>query len=337
MKILVYVGYQNTNITPQRIESCDGVGGTEIAALKLAEGLAKRGHAVCFGGQVESTFHNGVTWLNIDQCHQQHFDLLIAASYLHYLKEFNNFDKSLFWFHNTDWFPWWRGEAVIDSSWLEDPRITGFIALTEWHKQQLIRDYSLQKPIHVIGNGIDRNDFPSWKVEKIPNSFIYSSARERGLYDLLKMWPRIHQNLIGATLRVFGPGYDIDNSPLPQLDGVTYMGTVDQMTLHNWQMKSEYWLHPTHYEETYGITALEAQYCGAIPITTNLAALSEVVGNRGFLLESGETDTDILNIIKVLHGSPEVKAKLRRRAHEWAKQQTWNFRVEQWLHIINTI
>lgn len=319
------------------VENCDGVGGTEIAAVKLAESLSKQGYDTFLGGQIENGFHNGVTWLSIEECHNHHFNLLISASYLHYLKEFNNFDKSLFWFHNTDWFPWFRGEAVMDQEWLNDDRINGFIALTEWHKNQLIRDHGLKKPVYVIGNAIDRSTFPQWEVKKIPLSFIYSSARERGLYNLLNMWPRVIEQHPGATLRVFGPGYDGDNRSLPSILGVTYMGTVDQMTLHKWQMKSEYWLHPTSYEETYCITALEMQYAGCIPVTNSVAALTEVVGNRGFLLDKGETEDSFLAIIKVLHRSSEVRAKLSRRAHEWAKQNTWKQRVNEWVQLIKSL
>ena len=332
MKILVYLGYQSQDLDPDLINS--GMGGTEVAALNLSEGLAKYGYETYLGGQVKPGSRNGVTWLNIAQCKQHYFDFVISASYLHYLKEFDNFNKSFFWFHNTDFHPWWRGEATIDASWLDHEKLTEVIALTNWHANNLKETYNINKPITVIGNGINRDTFPKWDVKKEPCSFIYSSARERGLYRLLELWPELKQTMPRATLRVFGPSYDGDNGQLPELDGVHYMGSVDQETLHKWQCKSEYWLHPTAYEETYCITALEMQYAGCIPITTNLAALTEVVSDRGFLMDLDETNSDFISIVKTIHGSPELKAKLRRRAHEWAKQRSWKSRIEEWVNLL---
>lgn len=338
MKILVYIGYQHQPLTQSDVNASVKVGGSELAAVKLAESLQYRGYDVYIGGQVVEGVWNGVKWITIEYCQREYFDLVIAVNYLHYLKKLpTSFSKSIFWFHNTDFFKWYVGEQSIDESWLQDDRLTAVVGLTKWHANQLQRGFNLTKPLHIIGNGLDRKDFPAWKVGKIPASFIYSSARERGLYRLLDMWPKIKQQIPEATLRVFGPGYDRDNTSLPNLPGVTYMGTVDQQTLHNWQMKSEYWLHPTEYKETYCITALEAQYAGCIPITTSLAALREVVSSRGFLFNQNETDESLINIIKVLHRSPEVKEKLRSRMQHWAKQQTWSSRTDEWIKLINQL
>ena len=333
MKVLVYIGYQHEDITPFHFEVCRSIGGTEIVAKQLAENLAKLGHDVTFGGRVTNTTLNGVKWADLASVEVDRFDVAIGASYLHFIDTIKA-DRYYFWFHNTDFYPWLRGEAVIGPDRLNDERITGIIALTEWHKQQLIRDYNLTKPIHVIGNSIDRNTFNSWPTKKTPASFVYSSARERGLDRLLKMWPEIKQNIPDATLNVFTPGYDRDQLPDLELDGVHFRGSVGPKELHQWQQKSEYWLHPTTYEETYCVTALEAQYAGCIPVTTNLAALSEVVGDRGLLCENNETNEAFINIIKVIHRSPKFKAKLRSKAYEWAKQQAWNLRIREWQQII---
>lgn len=333
MKILIYIGYQRTSLTPYDFQLGNGIGGTEIVALQLAENLAKQGYDVTFGGQVTNTLSNRVKWLDLASVEAEHFDIAIGASYLHFIDTIKA-DRYYFWFHNTDFYPWLRGEAVIWQDRLNDPKITGFIALTQWHKDQLIRDYGLTKPIYVIGNSIDRSTFEPWPITKRPASFIYSSARERGLDRLLDMWPKIKLVIPEATLDVFGPGYDRDQHPGLDLAGVSFRGSVAPQELHSWQQRSEYWLHPTNYEETYCVTALEAQYAGCIPITTNLAALGEVVADRGFLMQDGETDEAFVNIIRVIHRSSEIKSKLRKKAYEWAKQQTWNIRIREWQKII---
>jgi len=133
---------------------------------------------------------------------------------------------------------------------------------------------------------------------------------------------------------VFCPGYSkpvIDKWP----EGVTYHGTVDQETLHNWQQRSEYWLHPTSYEETYCITAIEMQYAKVIPITTDMSALSEVV-KGGYLLKENETDQAFLDIINDIKNATELKRILSNKGHEFAKQQSWNTRIIEWIKLIKS-
>lgn len=330
MKVLIYIGYQKVDLSYSDFTQGNHIGGTEILALNLSERLANCGFEVYLGGNLQSGKHNGVTWLNLQECSQNHFDIAISASYLHFIDSINATHR-LFWMHNTDYHGWYQGEWAYNDSHLNDDRITGIIALTEWHKNQLIRDYSITKPIYVIGNAIDRNTF-GFEKTKIKDSFIYSSAADRGLYRLLNMWPLVKQILPNATLNVFCPGYSQPkNNIWPE--GVTYHGTVDQETLHNWQQLSEYWLHPTDYEETYCITALEMQYANVIPITTDMSALSEVV-KCGYLLKPKETDASFLHIIQQISKSKDLKATLRSKGYEFAKQQSWNTRLIQWLHLI---
>lgn len=337
MKVLVYIGYQQKDLSYDDFINGNQIGGTEIVALKLAETLAKWGVETFFGGQLKpnwpNSIINNVEWLNLVDCGSKHFDMVIAASYLHFIDTIDAKHKFL-WMHNTDWYDWFNGNHVYGQDYINRWDLTGIIALTNWHKNQIINDWKIEQPVHVIGNAIDRTTFKS-ETYKRPNSFIYSSAPERGLYRLLEMWPQIKAELPTATLDVFTPGYA---APLVNKwpDGVTFRGTATQDELHEWQAKSEYWLHPTNYKETYCITALEAQMTGAIPITTDLAALHEIVDKRGILLPIGETNQGFINIIKDLARSPERKQKLRNAGFEWAKQQTWNVRIQEWLQLIKS-
>lgn len=327
MKILIYIGYQKKDLSYSDFVEGNHIGGTEILSLRLVDGLARCGFDVYLGGNLESGTHNGVKWLNLQECSEIHFDVAVSASYLHFIDSIKS-TRKYFWMHNTDYHGWYQGEWAYNDEDLNDDRITGIIALTEWHKNQLLRDYNITKPIHIIGNAIDRNTF-GFEKKKVKNSFIYSSAADRGLYRLLNMWPFVQQIVPDATLNVFCPGYSQpSNNIWPK--GVTYHGTVDQETLHNWQQKSEYWLHPTDYEETYCITALEMQYAKVIPITSDISALSEVV-KGGYLLPKGETDEGFLNIIKEITKSPALKDTLRSKGFEFAKQQSWNTRIIDWI------
>lgn len=331
MKVLVYIGYQQKELEYVDFVQGNLIGGTEVIALKLAEQLHKYGFEIYFGGQIKPGFHNNVEWLDIIGCRSKHFDVAISASYLHFV-DIIDAKHRLFWWHNTDFYGWLNGENVYGSKFLNHDRLNSHIALTDWHKETIKEKYNIELPIHVIGNSIDRSTF-TVETNKIKDSFIYSSAADRGLYRLLSMWPEVRSEVPNATLNVFCPGYsqpDVQEWP----EGVTYHGTVSQEDLHKWQMKSEYWLHPTDYEETYCITALEMQYAKVIPITTKVAALNEVIASKTLLIDSDETNDKFIGIIKDLKRSPSLRNVYREKAHQWAKQQSWNVRILEWVKLL---
>ena len=330
MKVLIYIGYQKRELSYQDFIDGNEIGGTEITALKLAEELSKYGFELYFGGQVEPGYHNNVEWLDLIGCSSKHFDLSISASYLHFIGTIDS-KHHVFWWHNTDFYSWKDGEDVYTSNYLNNHKLNKHIALTNWHRDVIRDKYNINIPIDVIGNAIDRKTFN--KKHKVRDSFIYSSAADRGLYRLLQMWPEVLLEMPNATLNVFCPGYskpDVEEWP----EGVTYHGTVSQEYLHEWQAKSEYWLHPSDYEETYCITALEMQYAGVIPVTTNVAALNEVVGNRGFLLDPDETNQSFISIIKQLKSSSTLRQTFINKGYEWAKQQSWPVRILEWVQLL---
>lgn len=338
MRILIYVGYQSQPFNGSTISSL-GLGGTEQACAYLAKELVKLGHFVQVSGQVINETHDGVEW--ISDISNSYFDIVIAASYIHYISELAErnitYNKSFFWVHNEDFFPWWKGESLPENGipFLSDSRLTGIVCLTEWHANQFKETYSVTKPIHIIGNGIDASTFP--KAKKNYNQFIYSSAPDRGLITLLRCWPIIRKFWPNAVLKVFSPGYMSAKDIIRRYGkaGVQFYGTVDQSTLHKYMEESQFWLHPTEYKETYCITALEMQMCGVVPITSDLAALNETVGDRGFLV-SHETKNLIpyINIVSNLMHSKELVKRYSDKGRSWAKCQTWRMRALEWNKLI---
>jgi glycosyltransferase involved in cell wall biosynthesis len=338
MRVLIYVGYQSRPFNGSTISAL-GLGGTEQACTYLANELAKLGHHVQVSGQVIKETYKNVVWN--DEISNTHFDVVIAASYIHYIPELAErnitYDKSYFWVHNEDFFPWWKGEALPENGtlFLADARLTGIICLTEWHAKQFKETYNIIKPIHIIGNGIDPSTFTSAK--KNYNHFIYSSAAERGLINLLNCWPVIRKFWPNAILKVFSPAYASSKDIVRRYGkaGVQFHGTVDQITLHKHMEESQFWLHPTDYKETYCITALEMQMCGVVPITSNLAALNETVGERGFLV-SHETNglVPYINIVSNLMHSKELVKTYSDKGRAWAKCQTWRMRALEWNKLI---
>ena len=344
MKILFYIGYQNRpfdgNTDTMGRNSFHG--GTEIAMIELSKEMVKFGYTVVVSGQVhDSGMISGVEWISTDNLHASNhfnnFDIIISSSYIHFLKEFKRYSaKKILWAHNTHHHPHYKATYLQDADELVK-QVDHTICLTNWHKNQWSKKYDIPlDKISVIGNGINTSTFIG-NPNKIKGRFIYSSAPERGLADLLKNWPKIKEALPHASLDIFSPSYSIAT---PEDYDCIRMhikchGSVDQKTLHDAMLRAEYWCYITDYEETYCITALEMQYANVIPIIKRVAALGETV-NSGIILGTNETNwNQVIQVISKL--SRGLMDKSRESAFNWAKQQTWNNRSYDWKSTIESI
>ena len=174
------------------------------------------------------------------------------------------------------------------------PKLKWVFGLTDWHCGHIASIFPVFKDrIHCLGYGIDLDLFVP--MEKVKNSFIYSSFPNRGLSVLLKMWPRILAKMPGAVLNVYS---DINgkwaNKVAPEemrqiaelinQPGVNYHSWVSKRDLAKAWGTAEYWLYPCTFSETFCLTAFEAAATRTMAVTNNRAALGDTVGDRGLVV-----------------------------------------------------
>jgi len=306
MKIVLYTGYQNKPWNPTFINST-GLGGTEQCVLYLSKYLVSYpGNEVWVVGDVIEGDYDKVKYRTTQTFKNEtdSVDTIIATSYIHYLKEFEDFNykNSIFWVHNTDYFTWWRGtELKNHRELLKHPKLSHIVCLTYWHQNKFIEQFpeALGKTI-VIGNGVEKSNFIDvWPTPKIKqgklfpgnqkhnikndNQYIYTSHAERGLQRLLEEWPSIVKNTPDATLKIATPAYGLEYYNLyfkewvDSLDGVEFVGTLPQQELYPLMASSSYWYYPSDYEETFCITALEMLGHKVQPITWEWGGLKETL------------------------------------------------------------
>ena len=294
MRIVIYAGYYAETWNADDLNT-SGLGGTEQCIVYLASQLAKK-HEVFVTGNVENATIDKVEYcdLNIifNRLGSEYIDCVIGVSYINYLIELKtlNFNKSIFWVHNTDFYPWHRGQELQDGgrSLLNHRKMTGIVCLTEWHKHKFIQQFpETQHKIKVIGNGVNLDKFAKVKA-KIPNSFIYSSHSERGLSKILDDWSQLKNKFSGEvspTLHIATPEYGLDYyqkhfaKKVSEHKDATFYGALSSPELYELMAKCEYWYYPTDYEETFCITALEVLGHHIKPITSGYAALSETLSD----------------------------------------------------------
>lgn len=215
--------------------------------------------------------------------------------------------------------------------------ITKIFCMTNWHKQYFLNYFPMMKEkVEVFPNGINVRDYDV-KEEKVRNSFIYSSFPNRGLINLLKMFPKIRKRLPDATLNVFCDTKnsfvqsvskqemdEVDKLLEEQKEYITNHGWVSKKVLQEYWKRSEIWLYPCTFQETFCITALEAGASKTLAIATDLAGLNDTIGDRGILI-SGDPRSEEwqdMAIDKLMENRKRMDELLESN-RRWAEEYDW--------------
>jgi glycosyltransferase involved in cell wall biosynthesis len=183
-----------------------------------------------------------------------------------------------------------------------------------------------------------------------PKRLIYASSPDRGLRTLIQIFLRVREIVPDVELHVY---YGFDNidkvtdkhAPAKmlrdmlleafKLPGIHWHGRTGQIALIEEWFKAGIWCHPSDFTETSCITCMDAQACGAIPVTTPVWAISENV-QHGVMVE-GQPESDpltlcryVLELVRLIQ-DPERQEAIRQEMMPWALQTfDWERFVGQW-------
>jgi len=99
--------------------------------------------------------------------------------------------------------------------------------------------------------------------------------------------------------------------------------------------KSDVWLYPTCFTETYCISVVEAMASGCLIATNNEAALSEIVHDRGVMIDKNNCTMEEMvqklftELCKVLD-DPKLKEEITERGYDWALKQDFYSLALDW-------
>jgi hypothetical protein len=224
------------------------------------------------------------------------------------------------------------------------PVCKGVMTISDWHMnyvKSFFGNIGNKNNVFQISYGIDGCEEA---IEKVRNSFIYSSFPNRGLYYLLKMFPIILDNFPDSTLNIF---CDFNNSYVQQhyrkeISEIEKMmrdinskyglkiinhGWIDKKTLRSFWLKSEYWFYPCTFTETCCHTAMECAITKTLAITNDLGALKNTVGDRGIIIngnvwEEGWQYLALNRVLNVMKGL-ENKENYLERNYLWIKEKSY--------------
>lgn len=214
------------------------LGGTEESIVRWSEELVKRGHEVVVYDNDNRNLYNG----NGDVCiNIKSFEVNPKEPTLYLTNETDATNKDLSKYLGVIWPSSWALENITVNN----------------------------KNLFVLPHGYD--DTKIYPDKKIRKQCLYASSPDRGLIPLLQAWPEIHKAHPDAHLYVTYGAEEYE------IDGVTFLGEVDEEKMNQLYRESEYWLHPCTGGELYGITGIKAQASGCWPVYVPTMALEETV------------------------------------------------------------
>ncbi len=347
--LCIYTGYHTGIFDGNTYKTNEGVYGSEISAVYLAEQLQKEYNVFVFclnDKQPEKI--NGVFYLHLNNYNEFNelyvIDILIVSRFLNFFQLFKNEAKKTYlWCHDLLAHPYTmnteftkRGFNLLDN--LKN-KFNNIVCVSKWHKEAFKEIYNIEEVSNLIciENGLNPNNFQK-SVKKIKNKFIYCSNPDRGLDILLKLFPKIQEKITDATLDIyFG---EIDEKLLniiKTLDGVKFHGRIQEDLLCEKMMEADVFFYPNRSHETFCINALNALASGCIVIARKFSGIVNTVNNHGILIYGNpEEDTwqqTALQFIFNILDNEKVKLDIQEKARSYGKQQTWEKSANKWITI----
>ena len=317
--------------------------GSEVMAYNLAKEFVKLGYRVFIFGNVDEGVFEGVEFYHSDLyfefINKYHINYLIISRFVDNLSYLETIDNVYLWLHDITAQDI-KTQGIIQ---IHKTKFKNVICLSDWHFQKIIKTYNIPNNfIYKSRNAIYTERFNNTTIEKIPYRFIYISSYDRGLDYLLQMIPKIKERYSQTTLYIFSNISENQKQYINNIqnnkDYIFVQPRVSQEQISIELLKSDIFLYPTDFEETYCISALEAQMAGCLCATTTEGALSEIVGNRGITISGDisleETQNQLLKKLYYVLDTPQIKNNYIIKAKEWAKLQDYKNLASTWINDI---
>ena len=357
-RIVFYLGHGPEAWEPNWVNE-GGLGGSETAAVKMAEEFAGAGFAVVVYADFEGVV-NGVVYQYAERFNPQLPFMgvlpafLMVGSRIPEAAAYVNAQHRWLWMHDTDC----QDRLTPENA----ERIDRVVVLSQWHAEHVRKTYPFLKPEQILVSGdglhtwVDDVVALTTPIDTQRHRFIYASSPDRGLDVLLTWWPGILKKWKDAELHVFygWKNYDQMMQAYPEMapfkekvmrlmkqPQVFDHGRVGQKELAEEFAKSQFWLYPSiradgqDWHETYCIAAMEAQANGCIPVTRPVGALAERCVDKHSLVDSRNPK----HFMKRLHWWDTRKdselTEMILAMLEGARKSTWERVAIQWLAVLN--
>jgi glycosyltransferase involved in cell wall biosynthesis len=324
------------------------ISGSEVMAINMAKEFQSLGfRTFIFGSFLDEEtkvdyqgIYDGIQYIDYtffpEFSMKYVIDYLIVSRFLSNLVYYDNILNVYLWVHDV--LPQVEKNSPLFQT--HPLKFRGLITLSDWHAEYVTKRVGVPRSlVHISRNAIYTERFlPEKPVEKQPFRFIYMSDAFRGLGYLLNMIGQVKERYPQTELYIYTRTEHVTDAWKHQIDGMPYVhlhARLPQEQISQELLKSDVWLYPTDFEETYCISALEAMAAGCLVATTRLAGLITTVGDRGITVEppiaEEATQSALLTKLFFVLDRPEVKRRYVDKAREWALKQTYGNLAREWV------
>lgn len=322
-----------------------GITGSEEAVIYAADELCKQGYRVIiFGVPPVNSAHSHLEanprYVNMATQELIPVDIAIAwraPGAAQYLRQFAR--QVYLWPHD-----------------ITNQKISNFLAqgfddvfwLSSFQRAQWVTvSPGFAKYNNIYGNGIQANQFRDVQERENPYSCIYGSNYGQGLEYLLDLWPGVKKEFPRATLDIY---YGWEHwgflSPAEEAKvrrqiadykslGVSEHGLVSHDEIHRAYEKASFWTYPLKFHETFCITALKAQFGGAIPVARAVTGLIESM-RHGYRCSTQDAFAAIL--FRALKNAEKITLDERKSMRDFIlKEYTWEKVTQKWKATIDQV
>lgn len=330
------------------------LGGSETAAIQLAEALAKgkdpfggKNRVIVFSPCERPVAVNEVQYLPIqasaEYARGADIDVLIVSRAADFLMHPHNAKVCFLWCHDL---ALRRTEGQVRGTMYQIDRV---LLMSQFQKEQYKEVYGIpDEGIEVIRNGIDLSLFPAPRksIDKVKGQMVYCARPERGLENLVRpggIMEQLAKEVPEATLLVahydntveqMKSYYEMLWSRCKELPNVRLLGSLTKKQLYDLYSRSWLYVYPTPsgmaqtFDEISCISAMEARACGLPFLSTARGALKETVApGTGVLIPGDGFDEDVqrrfVKEIKRLYHDEIGWQRLSREAYKQGISLTW--------------
>jgi glycosyltransferase involved in cell wall biosynthesis len=348
--------------------STRGLTGTDLSTVRISEELVKRNHDVYLFTVHAQSFNkpekfNGIKLFNMEDLPSivdDSFDVVLSINDPNIFFNITSKPLRMCWEFLND-FPF--AQPGFDNN------IDVWLSVCQQHCDYLLSQMPADKQTikhkwKILPLGCD----PDWYEDKrVPGRIIWASSADRGLHNLLEVFPYIKKNVPEAHLRIFYHfNYDHikninpnDPSVHPHLGemvnrvqyirnaieklkplGVEYVGSASQEQIRKEFSEASVLGFPTDtvaFSEGFSLTTMQSLASYTVPVITNQDCLGSVYAGSGAIIIDSPVRKNLKSyadaVIKALTDKRFADATVKK-CRAFAEQYSWSKITDQFENIV---
>ena len=182
-----------------------------------------------------------------------------------------------------------------------------------------------------VYNGVNTNEFTFNSISADYLLFFGRIHSEKGVYESIQIAKKSKRKLIISGLIQDQEYFDLKVKPFINDNDIVYVGNSGPDERNKLLGRAFALLHPISFEEPFGLSVVEAMFCGTPVIAFNRGSMPEIIlnGKTGFLVDTIDEAVEMIGNIKSIN---------RKYCREWVTSKFSRLKmIEAYLEVYDKI